>query len=115
MSLRAFSPTADAPALRSQRSGPVDWVLSIAVVVVLAGIAGGLTSLGQLVLPGLLAPLANSSSGWTLLAVGVVAATRAPAPRAAVLGLLAFSALTLGYTVVSELRGIAFDPAFWIA
>lgn len=77
---------------------------------VLAGAAlllGGLTSFAQGVLPGVLRPLANSASGWTIPAALLVWALREGAGVAAVLGALAFELLVLGYMLVSQLRGIA--------
>ena len=35
------------------------------------------------------------------------------APYGAVLGVLSFVSLVLGYTVASEVRGLSYDPLFW--
>jgi hypothetical protein len=74
--------------------------------VVAASLAlGGATSFLQTVLPGWLAPFANSASGWTLLTALLVAACRARTGPSALLGAVGFVALVLGYQVVSGLRG----------
>lgn len=85
-----------------------------ALTVVLAGLLlGGLTSWAQGVLPDALASFANSPSGWTALTALLVAAARPSLAGGAVLGVASFVALVLGYTVVSQLRGLSYDPALW--
>lgn len=85
-----------------------------ALVVVLAGLAlGGATSYAQTWLPGSLAPLANSVSGWTLLTALAVASRRPGLRWGAVLGAASFVSLVLGYTAVSEARGWTYDPTLW--
>lgn len=74
---------------------------------------GALTSWAQGVLPAALAPFANSSSGWTVLSVLLVAAVRPSLPAGAVLGVLSFECLLVGYTLASELRGLAYSPVLW--
>ena len=83
-----------------------------------AVVAGGLvlgaaTSWAQGVLPDALESFANSPSGWTLLTVLMVVAVRPPVALGAVLGMLSFVSLVLGYTVASEVRGLSYDPLFW--
>lgn len=88
--------------------------LSSALAVVGASLLlGGLTSWAQGVLPDALESFANSPSGWTALTALLVAATRPSLTRGAMLGVASFVALVLGYTVASELRGLAYDPVFW--
>ena len=83
-----------------------------------AVVAGGLvlgaaTSWAQGVLPDALESFANSPSGWTLLTVLMVVAVRPPVALGAVLGMLSFVSIVLGYTVASEVRGLSYDPLFW--
>lgn len=89
-------------------------VIRACLVVVGTGlIAGALTSWAQGVLPDSLGPLANSISGWTIVVVAAVAAVR-PGPRAAAaLGVAAFLALLLGYTLAAAARGLSYDPTLW--
>lgn len=85
------------------------------VAAVIAGslVLGGLTSVAQAVLPDSLRSLANSPSGWTLLTVVLIAVARLRLLPAAVLGAASFVSLVLGYTLVSELRGLSYSPVFW--
>lgn len=76
-------------------------------------VLGGLTSAAQGLLPGSLRSFANSPSGWTLLTVVLIAAARPRMLPAAVLGAVSFVCLVLGYTIVSELRGLSYSPLFW--
>lgn len=93
---------------------PLLRVLWSALAVVGASLLlGGLTSWAQGVLPSALASFANSPSGWTALTALLVAATRPSPVTGAVLGVVSFVALVLGYTVASELRGLAYDPVLW--
>ena len=81
-------------------------VLGRGILVLAASLLlGGATSFAQTVLPTVLQPMANSSSGWTLLTALLVWAARERAVPSAVYGALSFVALVLGYQVVSELRG----------
>lgn len=85
-----------------------------AVLVVVASLLlGAATSWLQGVLPDALASFANSSSGWTALTAALVAAARPPLGAGAVLGVLSFVSLVLGYTGASELRGLTYDPTLW--
>ena len=76
---------------------------------------GALTSWAQGVLPDALASFANSPSGWTLLTALLVAAARPSLVGGAVLGVVSFVSLVLGYTIGSELRGLTYDPLFWVS
>jgi len=82
---------------------------------VLAGslVLGGLTSWAQGFLPAQAAPFANSASGWAVLTVLLVVWSRTAGWRAAALGAGSFVLLVLGYTVASELRGLAYSPVLW--
>ncbi len=75
---------------------------------------GGLTSFGQGFADGL-GGFANSASGWTLVTVVIVAALVRRAWTGALLGVVSFTLLNLGYSVVSTLRG---NPdsftGFWV-
>lgn len=84
-------------------------LLAAAVAVAL----GGATSLGQTFLPEVGASLANSVTGWTLPTVALVFVTARSFTEAAVTGAVSFVALTVGYAVVSTLRGFPFDPTAW--
>ena len=72
---------------------------------------GGLTSFGQ---QAGLGPLANSASAWTIPTAAGALLARADLRLAPLLGALGFAADTLGYTIVSDLRGHPFDPSFWL-
>ena len=88
---------------------------SVSASAVVAGslVLGAATSWAQGVLPDALESFANSPSGWTLLTVLMVVAVRPPVALGAVLGVLSFVSLVLGYTVASEVRGLSYDPLFW--
>lgn len=90
-------------------------MLVCAVVTIVSLVLGGLTSFGQTVLPGALNGLANSSSGWTLATAAVVVVARRGTRLSALLGMLSFVALPVGYSLVSDWRGYPFDPDFWAA
>ncbi|WP_159940630.1 MULTISPECIES: DUF6518 family protein [unclassified Nocardiopsis] len=82
-----------------------------------AGLAvGALTSVAQGVLPGLLAPLANSAGSWSLAAF--LLAALCPRPwTAALAGVLSLSAMVLGYDLASLARGYDASlvfTAFWL-
>lgn len=85
----------------------------LAVVAATALLVGGATSVGQTVLPAEAASLANSVAGWTLPTVVLVLVTARSFTEAAVAGALSFVALTVGYAIVSSLRGFPFDPTTW--
>ncbi|GAB2867397.1 DUF6518 family protein [Nocardioides pacificus] len=85
----------------------------MAAVVGASLLLGGLTSWAQGLLPDALASFANSPSGWTALTALLVAAARPSPAWGAALGMASFVALVLGYTVASQLRGLAYDPVFW--
>lgn len=82
-------------------------------IVVGSLVLGGLTSLAQGFLPDSLRSMANSPSGWTLLTVIMIAIPRLHLLPATVLGAVSFVCLVLGYTFVSDLRGLTYDPTFW--
>ncbi|CAM3860006.1 DUF6518 family protein [Nocardioides zeicaulis] len=92
---------------------PARPALAVPAVVVASLLLGGLTSWAQGVLPDALASFANSSSGWTALTAVLVAAARPRLVLGAVLGVVSFVSLVLGYTVASELRGLAYSPVLW--
>ena len=85
----------------------------VALVLLAALALGGATSIGQTFLPAEAASLANSVSGWTLPTVLLVFATSRSYAEGAVAGAVSFVALTVGYAVISTLRGFPFDPATW--
>lgn len=82
-------------------------------VVAASLLLGGLTSWAQGFLPEALSSFANSPSGWTLLTALLVATARPALGWAAVLGVLSFVSLVLGYTIASELRGLTYSPVYW--
>lgn len=95
---------------RAALARPMARVLLVAVV---AFALGGTTSLGQAFLVEEAASLANSVTGWTLPTVALVFITARSFTEAAVAGAVSFVALTVGYAVVSTLRGFPFDPTTW--
>ncbi|SED24713.1 hypothetical protein SAMN04489844_4007 [Nocardioides exalbidus] len=84
-----------------------------AVVIAASLLLGGLTSWAQGFLPEAVSSFANSPSGWTILTVLLVAAVRPSLGWGAVLGVLSFVSLVLGYTIASELRGLTYSPVYW--
>jgi hypothetical protein len=76
-------------------------------------VVGGLTSVAQGLLPDSLRSVANSPSGWTLLTVVMISVARPRLLPAACFGAVSFVCLVLGYTFVSELRGLSYSPALW--
>ncbi|WP_268788631.1 DUF6518 family protein [Nocardioides sp. Soil805] len=85
-------------------------VLGVAVVGL---VLGAVTSWAQSFLPDAWAPLANSPSGWAAMTALVVMTFRPTLPWGAVFGTVGFVFLLLGYTLASELRGLAYDPMLW--
>ncbi|KTS13323.1 DUF6518 family protein [Microbacterium testaceum] len=91
---------------------PRHWLVP-AVSVAAASLAlGGLTSVGQSILPEALVSFANSAGGWTILAFGLVWLTRARPPLAAALGVVSFVLLIEGYRIVSGWRGYYYAEPF---
>lgn len=82
-------------------------------VFVVSVVLGAVTSWAQGFLPDAWAPLANSPSGWAAMTALVVMASRPTLRWGAVLGAVSFVCLVLGYTLGSELRGLAYDPTLW--
>ncbi|PRY10470.1 DUF6518 family protein [Kineococcus rhizosphaerae] len=76
-------------------------------------VLGGATSFAQGFLPSAVASFANSSSGWTLVTVLLVAAARVGPALSAVLGAASFVLLTVGYSAASALRGLTYDPTLF--
>lgn len=91
----------------------VTLVVSVLGVAVVSLVLGAVTSWAQGLLPDAWAPLANSPSGWAAMTALVVITFRPTLRRGAVLGAVSFVCLVLGYTVASELRGLAYDPTLW--
>lgn len=83
-----------------------------AMAVVFALAVGGATSFAQL-LPGTFNWLFNSVAGWTIPMIALVWFARVSVPRSAVTGALVFVAMTVGYSVVSTLRGYPDTPGLW--
>jgi hypothetical protein len=95
---------------QAKRRRPV-WLrlaASAGVVIVIAVIAGGLTSFAQTVLPPWFASFANSASGWTTVTFAAVYASRARPVPAAFLGAVAFVLMNESYGVVSTWRGYVY-------
>ena len=88
----------------------VGWAVVAAVAALLLG---GLTSVGQSVLPDAVAPLANSASGWTLLTILVLWWLPTRTWVRMVLGAVCFVLLNVGYAVVSDARGFFYNPLLW--
>ncbi len=90
----------------TRRSTTVPAGVLVTLVVLAVGLVlGGATSYAQTALPGALLPIANSSSGWTVLTVLIVWIARRRAVLSALLGVVAFEALVEGYAIVSRWRG----------
>jgi hypothetical protein len=89
------------------------WWLDMAWMVGGSLLLGGLTSVAQGALPDSLRSLANSPSGWALLTVVMISLRRPSLLLAACLGAVSFVCLVLGYTFVSELRGLSYSPLLW--
>jgi hypothetical protein len=77
-----------------------------------AVVVGGITSFGQL-LPGTFNWFANSVAGWTIPMVALVWCARGTVIRSAITGGLAFVAMSVGYALVSTLRGYPDTPWLW--
>jgi len=90
--------------------GHIGWAVLAAFA---AFLLGGLTSLGQTVLPQAVQPLANSASGWTLLTVLVLWWLPTRTWVRMVLGAACFVLLNLGYAVASDVRGFFYNPLLW--
>jgi Family of unknown function (DUF6518) len=102
-----------APSDRRIRTRPARTIAAVAVASLLLG---GLTSFAQGVLPDVLRPFSNSASGWTLLTALLVWACGERVRVSAVLGVVGFLGLVLGYVVVSTVRGSAdAEPLFTVA
>jgi Family of unknown function (DUF6518) len=97
------------PAIKSKSNRGV--LVTVAIVLVASFVLGGVTSLAQSLLPAALLPLANSVSGWTMIAALVVWLARLPLVPSAVCGAVSFVALNLGYVLVSTARGF---PTGWL-
>ncbi len=98
--------------------GTTGWrgdLVALVLVLVASLLLGGATSWAQGLLPGPLAPLANSATGWTLIAALLVWWAGRGTVVSAVLGLVSFVALVTGYTVASGLRGLHYDPVRFTA
>lgn len=88
--------------------------VSGALVVLVASVAlGAATSVAQGILPDEVASFANSASGWTLLTALLLWWARPRWRWAALLGALSFVLLVLGYTWMSQWRGLHYDPLRW--
>ncbi|HEX6956175.1 MAG TPA: DUF6518 family protein [Agromyces sp.] len=85
----------------------------VGLVIAAAFALGGLTSLGQAVLPAEVASLANSASGWAVPTAALVLLSARGYVEAAVGAALGFVAMTVGYAVVSGWRGFPYDPTDW--
>lgn len=64
-------------------------------------------------LPDALRPFANSNSGWTVLTALVVWLLRGRTTSSAAYGFAGFVGLVLGYTLVSQLRGLYYNPLLY--
>lgn len=71
---------------------------------------GGATALAQAFLPEWFVSFANSASGWTVITAALVYGVRVSWWLSAVLGAASFVLLTVGYAIVSTMRGYAYDP-----
>lgn len=88
-------------------------VARFAIIALVGLILGGLTSLGQSLLPAEFSSLANSSTGWTIPTLLLVFFIARGYLESAAGGAGAFVALTIGYALISTWRGYYFDPSMW--
>lgn len=105
----------DAPGVAAsygERMHPRHWLVPALLVATGSLLLGGLTSVGQTVLPDALVSFANSAGGWTMLAFGLVWLTRVRLPIAAALGAVSFVLLIEGYRIVSGWRGFYYAEPF---
>ncbi len=110
--MTATSTAPDAPR-RERRDRTAD-VLRVAVAVVVGLLAGALTFVSQSSLPAWIDSIANSASGWSLVAALVVLLTTVDAWRGAVLAPVVMLALNAGYAVAAELDGLYYDARIWL-
>ncbi|RMB60241.1 hypothetical protein EAX62_07330 [Tessaracoccus antarcticus] len=87
--------------------------MSLCLVVASSLLLGGLTSLAQGFLPEALSSFANSASGWTILSALILWFIRGRTALSALLGGIGFVGLVVGYTVVSQMRGIYYSPVLF--
>jgi hypothetical protein len=87
-------------------------VLRGILVVAVAFVLGGLTSVGQQFLPEDLNSLANSAGSWTAICFAVLVASKFRGWRAATLGPLVFVALNEGYGLMTRLKGFPYGILF---
>ncbi len=96
-----------------------DWLVPIGGAVAGGFVVGVATSFGQGLLPDVLAPLANSSTSWSLAAFALAAwLGRGRLVRSVVVAVIAFLAMLLGYDVTTIARGFAISLSmglFWAA
>jgi hypothetical protein len=88
-------------------------VVGILGIVLGSLVLGAATSYAQTYLPESLRSFANSMSGWTALTALLVGLARPRLLVGAVLGGVSIVCLVLGYALVAELRGFAYNPIFW--
>jgi hypothetical protein len=91
-------------------------LVGVLLALAVSAAVGALTPIGQQYLPQSVAPLANSSGSWTMVAFAAVYASRTRPVLAAVLGALCFVLMNELYGVVSTLRGNPYTagfPDFW--
>ncbi len=101
---------------RERRRGLLRGAVRVLLALAVAAAAGALTPIGQQHLPEPLAPLANSSGSWTVIAFAAVYLSRSRPLVAAVLGAACFVLMNELYAVVSTLRGNPYTagfPDFW--
>jgi hypothetical protein len=86
--------------------------IAVAVAIVGSALIGGLTSVGQGVLPDWAKPLSNSAGGWTMFTFLLVWLGRARPLLAGILGIVSFELLNEAYGVVSLWRGHFYSEPF---
>ena len=98
--------------------------LASAAVLAASLVLGGATAFAQAFLPEWFVSFANSASGWTVITAALVISppcrrsvtgalvygARVPWWLSAALGAVSFVLLTVGYAIVSTMRGYAYDP-----
>ena len=95
---------------RDRRADVVRGVVTV-VVGLLAGVA---TFWLQSALPSWIDSITNSASGWSFVAVGLVVVLTDDARRGALVGVVAFWLLNVGYYVGAELDGLYYDMRVWV-
>ena len=100
----------DSSAEKTEGSGLRGGLAAALFVAGASFVLGGMTSFAQGFLPESLGSFANSASGWTFVTAVLIFIAKPRWLLAAVLGAASFVLLTVGYAVVSQMRGLYYNP-----